>query len=90
MILDALFAIFRAAVEWVLGLFPAWSPPDISGYVSAAGPVFDALGWANHYLPIDLAFVLVPVGAGLYVSIVVFRFSVWVLTKAHVLGGSSE
>jgi len=89
MILDALFSLFRSAVETVLGWLPVLSPPVLTGMVASMAPLWGYLAWANKYVPLIEAAGLIGVLGLAYVGIFVFKFSVWVLTKAHLLGGSS-
>ncbi len=93
MIVNAVFSWFVGILTWLVGLIPSASAlglPDLSSYGAAIGDstVWQWWGWANHFLPLDLALTLL--GARLAVWLAMYGFEVvsWLLTKAHVLGGS--
>jgi len=74
----------------VLGLLPSWSVDTSSAQAAVqAWDGFGLLGWADHYLPVTEASVLLGVRLTLWAGMHVFELVVWLLTKAHVLGGSS-
>ena len=69
--------------------------PDIGLSFDAAYEVFgddrvwSYWQWANHYLPLDLALVLLTARFVLWGALHGIDAVVWIATKAHVLGGSS-
>jgi hypothetical protein len=85
LLLTIILAPFRAA----LALLPAIDPPDVAGLVSAMAPVFQLGGWANNFVPLSEAVTLLGVMMTAFAAITVVRATLWVLTKAHILGGSS-
>lgn len=88
MIVDALFSIFNSVVNTVLGWLPDIAPPDVSGAIESMAPVWAFLGWANKYVPLVEAGAMIGLVAAVYMVMYLIRFTVWVLTKAHILGGS--
>jgi fermentation-respiration switch protein FrsA (DUF1100 family) len=87
MITDAIFAFFATIASFVVGLLPSMNPPDISSHLSALGPVLTWFGWANQYVPLDQVVIVLGIALGAWVTLNVFNGVVWVLTKAHILGG---
>jgi hypothetical protein len=90
MITDAILSFFAGIVHSVLALLPNPSAPDIAGAVSGLTSVWQWFGWANDYLPITEGVALVGILLTAWGGMMAFRAVVWALTKAHVLGGSSE
>lgn len=78
------------AVTFVLDLLPSMDPPDFTAGLSSLSSVFSYLGWANQYTPVAEALVLLEALIAVFLGLYLFRAVVWVLTKAHVLGGSSD
>lgn len=76
---------FRA----VLALLPDIAPPDVAGLVAAMAPVWQFGGWANNFVPLQEAVTLLGVMMTAFVAISAVRATLWVLTKLHILGGSS-
>lgn len=91
MITDAILSFFLGIARGVLGLLPDIQPPDLVGMVDGIAPLFAPatgyLGWLNKYLPIDQAALALGVVLGSWLVLYGIRLVVWVLTKAHVLGG---
>jgi hypothetical protein len=85
LLLSIILLPFRAALE----LLPAIDPPDVSGLVASMAPVFQLGGWANNFVPLSEAVTLLGVMMTAFAAITVVRATLWVLTKAHILGGSS-
>jgi len=94
MIVQFFIDIVFGFLEGLLGLLPDWTPYDLSGLVDA----LDAnhwtngtfLAWLNQYVPIEET-VTVSIGfLSLFVAMFVYNQVVWILTKLHVLGGSSD
>lgn len=88
MITEAVLGFFRTIVQGILDALPDWDPPDLTGALDAVAPLFSSLAWANKYVPLvecgALFGLFVVFKVGLYVT----NFVVWVLTKAHILGGA--
>ncbi len=89
MIVDALFALFRGAVDALLSLLPAQAPPDVVSAVEAMSPVFSGLAWANKYVPLVEVAGLLSTVAVVYVLMQLFGFASWLVSKLHVAGGSA-
>jgi hypothetical protein len=89
-ITDAVLHFFLGLAHTVLGLLPNPSPPSLSGLTGALATIFQYLGWANQFLPIDVALSLVAILLTAWLGMHGFRAVVWLATKAHILGGSSD
>lgn len=87
LILDAIFSLFQSFVDGLTGLLPDVEPPDLQGYVASLSPVWGAAGWLNKYVPLDHAAVALGLLVLMWFVLYGFRVGVWLLTKAHVLGG---
>lgn len=89
MITEAVLRFLGTIVMGVLSVLPDPVPPGLVGMVSAISPLWEGLGWLNHYLPLGDA--VLWLGVFLVVHLVIYGMDVgvWILTKAHVLGGSS-
>jgi hypothetical protein len=88
MITQAILDFFAAMLGQVLDLLPTLDPPDLSAAGDSIGAFLTPAAWLDQYLPLHecLGFIaLLVVAYGLS-----FAFSglLWVLTKAHILGGS--
>lgn len=79
----------HAALEFVVGLLPSISVPDLEAMVSTIAPVWEALGWANQYFPVDSIGVMLGILVGTFVVMGSIDVLNWILTKLHVLGGDS-
>ncbi len=89
MITKAIVALVVAPFRAALSLLPTIDPPDVSGLISAMAPVFQLGGWVNNFVPLSEAVTLLGVMMTAFAAITVVRATLWVLTKAHILGGSS-
>lgn len=87
MIVDALLSFFQSIIDGIVGLIPEIEPPDLSGMVAAMAPVFEAVGWLNKYVPVDQAVIALGLMVTWWAVLYAIKFGIWVLTKAHVLGG---
>ncbi len=76
---------FRAALE----LLPVISPPDVSGMVASTSGIWQYAGYVNNFVPASEAVTLLGILMTAFVAITAVRAVLWVLTKAHILGGSS-
>lgn len=92
MIVEAIVNVFAAIVSGLLGLLPAWSLPDVSGMVDSisGGQLFHYAGWINQYVPLAEALTLIAAWMVVRVGVFAFQSIVWLLSKAHVLGGGSS
>lgn len=90
MIIDALFGLFRAGVDTVLGWMPESPAPDYSATVSGVDVLWQYAAWANKYAPLSEGVLLTTALLSVWMAVFVIRLTVWALTKAHVLGGSSD
>lgn len=91
MILERLFAAFVGVVSGILDLLPSFGLPPASSVNGVIGDsrVWQWLAWANHFLPISFATVLLSARLGLWAGLHLVDAVLWLATKVHVLGGSS-
>lgn len=87
MIVEAIWDLLRSAVETVIGWLPDIAPPDLSGMVDAVAPLWGYFGWANKYVPLVEVAAMLALLVAAYAVMFTFKLTVWVLTKAHILGG---
>ena len=87
MIVEAILGAFAWVVNGLVDLLPDVDPPDLSGMVAGLGPIWGMAGWLNKYVPLDQAGIMLGVVVSIWAVLYGIRFSVWFLTKAHVLGG---
>lgn len=74
-----------------LGLGPDGAiidPPDLSGMVDGAAPIFSHVAWLNKYLPIDQAVIILGVLVTAWLFLYGVRVTIWLLVKARILGGN--
>jgi hypothetical protein len=90
MITDAILGFFESIVTSILGLLPDIEAPDLAGMVESIHGFFAYFGWANQYVPLDQIVVMLGIGLGSWFAMYLIRFALWALTKAHILGGSSD
>lgn len=88
LIIKALIALFMIPFKAALSLMPTIDPPDVSALVGEIAPVWQYAGWINNYLPLAEAAQLFGVLLTAFAAVMLVRGVLWVLTKAHVLGGS--
>ena len=90
MIVLAVFRLMGAVAFGLLGLLPSFGFDASSATAAVNGwTFFGYFGWVNHYMPLDLGLVLLGVRLTLWGAMHAVEAVVWLLTKAHVLGGSS-
>lgn len=88
MILDALFSMFEGVLDALLGVVPD-PPAFVTEGWGAAAQVFEYARWANQYVPLDQAVLAIGVLFTIWVAQYAVDLTEWVLTKLHLLGGSS-
>ena len=86
MILDSLFEWFAGAVHSVLAMLPGI--PSISGLGTVSSQVWQYAQWANDYVPLDQACLILGIVMAAWTVFYGARFFEWVLTKLHILGGN--
>jgi hypothetical protein len=91
MVTAALLWLFRTVLDGLDVLLPSWSPPDISGTLATAlgsiGDVGEFVGGLNWYFPVRETVEAVVILFAAWTAGLLYRGVVWVLTKAHILGG---
>lgn len=93
MILSALLTILETILGALFLLLPDWTPFDITGATEgweSYSPTFGVLAWTNQYVPISEGFALGGLVLTVFAAAFAYRSVVWLLTKLHVLGGSSD
>lgn len=90
MITEAVVRIFLGLAQLVLGLAPNLEAPDLTGPMGVIAPIWASFGWANHYLPVDLLVGFIGIRLAAVAISHVINATVWLLSKAHVLGGGSS
>jgi hypothetical protein len=88
-IVEWLFNAFKGALDALMSHLP--SMPDLSSYGSTTGigPIVHLFGYLDWYVPVVPAIALLGVLLASWVGVQVLRATEWVLTKIHLLGGSS-
>lgn len=87
MIVEAVITLVLLPFRAALALLPVIEPPDVDGLVATAAPVWQLGGWVNNFVPLAEAVTLLGVMLTAFVAITTVRAVLWVLTKAHILGG---
>jgi len=95
MLFTALFTLVSSLLDLLFSLLPSWSPVDLSGFIAhldfASVPfVGQGVQFFNNFVPLDQVVIILGLMITLWVASVAYKAAVWVLTKAHVLGGSSD
>lgn len=95
MITKLLIDFFKFLFDAIDYALPDWNPVDFDGFGASISSVFGnslvggLLKWLNFYLPLKEAITAAAVLIGLYLYLLMFRAAVYLLTKLHILGGSS-
>lgn len=89
MIVDAILGVFAGLINTALGVLPTWTPVDWDS-LSGTGTVFQWLGWANQYVPVDTAATIIGLSAVLWAAIYGAKLTLWILEKLHIAGGSGD
>ena len=87
MITDAVLGWVVGAFTALLALLPNPLPPALADAASSLTPVWTFFAWANKYVPLAEAAAMLGLLAAVQVAMFAWNFSVWALTKLHVLGG---
>lgn len=92
MIVEAIVRFFVNMASWVIDLFPNLTAPSMTGFADSVTDVriWQWAAWANHYLPLDVAVVLLGVRLAWWGALQVFEAVVWLGSKMHILGGGSN
>ena len=90
MIIDSILSFFSGLVHIVLGWLPSASAPNLYGDVASLSVFWSKFGWLNQYLPLSEFVGYGVIMLALFTGNYLFRAAVWTLTKAHILGGSSD
>jgi len=90
-IVVALFQMFGTIVGWFARLLPDMGLPGFSATQEVIGDsrVWTYWGWANHYLPVDLALLLFTARMVVWAVLHGLDALDWIVTKLHIFGGSS-
>jgi hypothetical protein len=89
MITDLILGWMKSAITALLGLLPTVSVPDIHSGISGLGVLWNGLAWGNQYAPVTEALAMLGILLTAWTAMQLFNVVLWVLTKLHVLGGSS-
>lgn len=89
MIIEGIIRLVMLPFRAALALLPSWDPPNVSGMVSVVEPVWQFAGYVNNFVPAAEAVTLLGILMTAFAAINVIRGVIWVLTKVHILGGSS-
>jgi hypothetical protein len=84
--------ILAAPLKAIGSLLPNWDPVDLSGYgawLSEHDP-FSWFGWLNFYFPVADVLIIVGVLLTVGVALNAWHWVVWIGTKLHLFGGSSD
>ncbi len=90
MITEAVIRGFLSLLSAVFSIGPDLDPPDFSGPMGLLAPFWQAFGWANHYLPVDVAIICIGIRLLAQAATHLVTFAVWTLSKVHILGGGSQ
>jgi hypothetical protein len=91
-IVDAILLAIQGVLHGTFGELP--TTPTL-GLNTLAGTItgtsfFDHLGWLNSYWPVSESLDALGVLIGVIVIMFLVRILLWVATKLHLLGGSSD
>jgi hypothetical protein len=87
---NAVFGWFLSMATAFLNLIPVPAAPDMSGMLSAFSTVWADVAWLNNYLPCSEALAYAAVLIAAWLATHAYRASLWLATKAHILGGASD
>lgn len=96
MIFTLIIEAFIALITLVLSILPTWSPVDFSSFTTTASNLFtrsevgNGLTFFNNFVPMDQVVIILGLTFTLWAGAIIYRVSVWALTKVHVLGGNSD
>jgi hypothetical protein len=89
MIVNAILSWVASQLHGLVGMLPSIPTQSDSGLTAAAAHVWAYAAWANYYVPLDSAMLLLGLIIAAWWIFYGFRLAEWVLTKLHILGGSS-
>lgn len=90
MIIDAIFGLFAQALALVHDQLPDVPSFDTSEHTGPVGSLFQWAGWANWWVPVDHAVILLGLLLTAWAVMYALDFANWALTKLHLLGGNSS
>lgn len=79
------FAWFLASP--IVNAIPDWEPPDLNGMAATIAPLFEFFGWANHYLPLTHAVIIIGLLSAAWLLDHGLRLFQWVVAKFPTMGG---
>lgn len=90
MIPDLILGLLETLLDGIVGLLPSVSIPDVSATIETdLAFLWQWFAWANNYVPLDQAALMISILLGAWAALQLVHITVWVLTKLHILGGSS-
>jgi hypothetical protein len=95
-VIITLFISAIVGIESIMvSLLPTWTPVDLTGYENAGlftsyHSVYEGMQFFNHFIPMDTVLTIFSLSLTIMVALMGYRITVWILTKLHVLGGSSD
>jgi len=96
MLITAVVTVLLTFMDIIVSLLPSYTPFDLStdlaGFhpLSGTSAVNGLVFTINNYVPLDTVVTILGLMATFFVASLLYHFTIWVLTKLHVLGGSSE
>jgi hypothetical protein len=87
-LVHVVMAALIAVAAGITSLAPDISLPDLSSMVSGIDGFWNLFGWANNFLPVDQLVLIIGLVVTWYVVLLGVRVLLYLLTKAHVLGGA--
>ncbi len=92
MITEAILQVLALPFAALTLLLPTWEGPDLSGYSAwlAEHSPFSWFGWLNWYFPVSDVLVILGLVLTIGIALHAWNWVVWVGTKLHLFGGSSE
>jgi hypothetical protein len=95
-ITEAIVWALLQAAKGLLWALPDWEPVNLSQFYANFHPldnyqqVRDGLAFFDQYVPVTDLLVILGLMLSTYSAYLVFRAVSWLLTKAHILGGSGD
>lgn len=88
MIVEAILDVLFGVLDFFLGLLPTIAAPEVSSLVASSGGVFEYIGWANNFLPLDHVALAIGLWVSSYVVLHVISFAVWAWSMFTGGGGN--